>query len=803
MLKPGLQLKDYKILGTLGEGGMGVVYKALDTRLDRIVALKLISEKYSALEEYRKKLAREARNAARIDSSYVVKIWEYAEYEDTPYISYEYIQGNELREVMKSISFEQKLKYSRQIAEGLIAAHELGVVHRDLKPENIKITDTGCVKILDFGLAKTISADSVNPQGQIEGTLSYLSPEQVKGAGESIHSDMFSFGVVLYELFTGRKPFDGEYTAGIIYSILHEEPKSPSELDPGIPQGLNYIITRLLDKNPNERFRDMREVLNYLNDTRDDRPLTDEAVSYSGRRRNVIVIDLKNLSGDETWNYFCIGFSEDLRREISRRSDLVISSEPAGAAHPDIKDIFKRNRSDYVISGSLMKWDTKIKLSLSIYANKGETVIFGKNYEGEAGQLFDVLSESAEEISEVLARVTNSSVMSAGENLATDISAYDFYLRGKDYYETCKEKELKLASDMYFRALEIDPSFALAHTGLSDVYALQYNIYLDRSPKKIEEARLEAIKALELNPHLPEAHRSLGRYYMFTGNYEKAEKTFLKTLEINPKYAVGCRTIAWLKRIVGDLEQSLSWANKSLSLAPNDLETLLLISLLYRDMRKFTLAMATLQRTIEIGPDYGRAYYTLGSIYSKLGVFDLALDNFLLAIRHKGDPNSYNEAGYILLIFGDYEKAIIKFMESIESGHYPFIAYYHLGILEKIRGNVKEAFIYFNQALSSITRYVIQDPNNVHLLGYKALICAVLNRREEALVIIDKLLPEIIDSGEVLLSIARSYALLGDLESAGEINDIAINKVAGPTQKELAVDPHFKEMYNESKRNNS
>jgi len=791
MLTPGATFKHYEVKEIIGEGGMGIVYKALDTRLDRTVALKLINSELAAQPDYRKQLADEARLAAKIDSKYVVKIWEFSEYDGNPFISYEYIPGEDLRTVINTINYEQKLKFSRQIAQGLLAAHELGVIHRDLKPENIKITDNDEIKILDFGLAKTSSPDTVNIEGQIEGTLFYMSPEQVLGTEQSFDTDMFSLGVILYEMFTGTRPFDGEYSASIIYSILHEEPKAPRELDPDLPKWLDYIVTKLLAKNPRDRFHSMQKVCDFLNSEDIEKSTEIVIKPFPKRQKTVNVIDIKNLSGDCTWDYFCLGFTQDLTREISRSTDLIVSSEAATTQRLDLREVFNRTRADYVITGNLMKWEDRIKLSLSIYGEGGDVLIYGNQFEGESRQIFDLLADSARGASEALADASGSNVTTIEDYLATDISAYDFYLKGRHYYHTSKEEELNFAVCMFARALELDPAYALAHTGLADVYAFQYNAYYDRRPERLEMAKQEALKALQLNPRLPEAHRSLGRCYMFAGEYEKAEKEFLECVDIEPKYAVGYRTLAWLKLMLGDLNLSLMWAKKALGLAPTDLETLLLISLIYLDRRKFTLAMATLQRALEIGPDYGRAYYNLGTVYSKLGVFDLALENYLLAIKHQGDPNSIIDAGYIYMINNDYEKAVKKYRASIDADYLPFLAYYYLGFIESLREDTSSAERYYREALTSINKYEKEDPDNIHLLSYKALTLAALNKNEDCLKVIDLFLNQRIEYGEILFTVARTYAVLGDKEKAGEFARSALDKVAGPTRKELDVDPHF------------
>lgn len=788
MLSPGSIFSNYQIEKPLGIGSMGIVYKATDTRLDRTVALKLIEERLSKSPQYRTRLALEAKAAAKIDSPYVVKVWEHAEFDGQPYISLEYVPGPDLRAICDCLNYGQKVDLARQIAGGLKSAHSQGLIHRDLKPENIKVTDDGQAKILDFGLAKTVNADSVDQQGNIEGTLYYLSPEQLIGEILTFGSDLFSFGIILYELFAGRRPFEGEYPAAIIYSILHEEPVPPSEINKELPRWLDELILRLLSKRPQDRYESIQEVIDCLNEQKE------SGAEVSARaRQTVTVIDLKNLSGDESWEYFCTGFTDDLISELSRRTDLIVSAEPSTSYLRNVPEIFKRCRSDFVIVGSLMKWQDHIRFHLCIYAASGKDMISGRNYESGIQDVFSILSRAVQETSSKLAEITGFNAIDVDNYFQTDIAAYEYYLKGKSYYQTNKPEDLQFAERMFEKALEIDPNLAHAHSGLSDLYVFQYMAYYDRSEEKLEKARKEAFRAIEISPELPEAYRSLGRCYMFMGEYDKAEISLLKTIELNPKFALGYRTLGWLKEDIGDHDKAIEWAKMSLKFAPNDVETLLLLSLINMDLRKYTLAMATLQRAIELAPDYGRAYFNLGMVYLRLGVPDLALDNFLLSVKYKGDPNASLYAGYVYLIDRQYDKARTHFKESLEAGNFPFIALNFLGYIEKNCGNQAAAARYFRDALEAAKGRELKDKDNPLILAYKAMALAFLGETEAAFSILQGLEKHKGRDGAILFNMAQVYALLGHAPKVKELLNKARNLHAGPTEKQIILDPLFAE----------
>jgi serine/threonine protein kinase/Flp pilus assembly protein TadD len=790
MLTSGSTFGNFTVEEIIGSGAMGVIYKARDIRNNQTVALKLIEDKLSRSTEYRSRLTREAEAAGKIDSPNVVKVWEHAEFENQPYISMEYVPGEDLRTVAENYSFKEKIELVLQIGEGLKAAHVKEVVHRDLKPENIKVTDDNQAKILDFGLAKTVNADSVDPQGNIEGTLYYLSPEQITGESTTVVSDIFSYGVILYELFTDQRPFESDYSAAIIYSILHEDPPAPCDVKTDLPGWFDVLVMKLLAKQPTERYESMQAVLEYIKDCMSGEP-EKMAAKCIQTRQTVTVIDLKNLSDDESWEYFCVGFTDDLISELSRRTDLIISAEPSSVYARNIREVFRRCRSDFVIVGSLIKWQEKIKMNLNIYGQHGENLISGQKYEADSQDIFKVLSQAVEDTSAKLAETTGFSSIDVEDYFKTDIAAYEYYLKGKNYYQTNKPDNLKIAERMFRKALEIDPDLAYAYSGLSDVYAFQYMAYYDRSQERIDKAREQAMKAIEISPNLPEAHRSLGRYHMFMGAFDEAEKSFLKAIEINPKYAIGYRTLAWLKEISGHHENAIEWAKMSLKYAPNDTETLLLLSLINMDLGKYTVAMATLQRAIELVPDYGRAYYNLGLVYEKLGVHDLALENYLEAIKYKGDPNAYVEAGYIYMVSKEYDKARATLEESIIEGCFPFIAFYYLGYTEKMCQNVDKAREYFKKAAKSAEENVLEDEENVHIKAYQAMALAAAGKNDEAVLILKNLESIQHEDGEVLYEMAQAYATLGNEIKAREFIGKAVTTHAGPSEKQININPHF------------
>ncbi|SYZ74326.1 conserved hypothetical protein [Candidatus Zixiibacteriota bacterium] len=790
MLIQGSHFGHYDILDIIGEGAKGIVYRARDIDRNSEVALKILKPQYARSPEYQDKLKAEARKASRIESPHVVRVLEYNNFDETSYIALEFVDGVTLADFALHCDFPAKVNLISQIADGLKAAHMAGLLHRDLKPQNIKVTPEGTVKILDFGLAKEVNADSVDKYGNVEGTLYYLAPEQLTGGTISYASDLFSFGTIIYEILSGRRPFDGDYPAAILYSILHENPALLSEFNRDLPKWFDGLVVGLLCKQPSERFQRIEEFITALNKCiRGDVTCLDTIKKLPPQ--TVTVIDLKNLSGDVNWDNLCEGFTEELINEISRRTDLIISAEPSTIYTRNIRELFEKCRSDFVVSGTLLQWEGKLKFYIKIHGDRGNKIVFSKEYISSMNEVFAVLSNIAGEIALKFAESTGSSSPEVTDYFQTDIAAYDFYLKGRSYYQTNKPDDLELAEKMFKRALEVDENLAYAHAGLSDLYAFQYMAYYDRSSLKISQAREEAFKAIEIAPDLADAHRSLGRFYMFVGEYEKAEKSLLKAIDINPKYAIGYRTLAWLKELVGDHDRSLYWANFSLKYAPNDLETLLLLSLINMDLKKYTPAMATLNRALELAPDYGRAYYNLGLVYLKLGVLEPALANLLLAVKYKGDPSAQIDAGYVHLLMRDFDNARRQFNNAIKAGCFSFVANYFLGLIDKLQDKKTQAVNHFNLAIEEIVELSDQDKDNANFVSYLAMAYAGAGEWSLSQATISKLDVNPSIDGSILYNMARAYALMDDRIRAREFLEKSFAEHAGPSEKEAALDPHF------------
>ena len=575
------------------------------------------------------------------------------------------------------------------------------------------------------------------------------------------------------------------------YSIMNEQPRLPSELKPDLPAWVDLIAIQALQKSSDGRPPDGGEVVKIFKPDLLGLPAVTPAIRPRARRRTVVVEHLANLSEDASVAAFCAGFREELITEIARRVDLTISPEAGSSTLENVQEQFLKYRCDYLIRGTLRRWEDRLKLTLSVYTDQGSAVAYAERFSGTSSDLLSILDQAAEQTAAGLAQLGGIDVEDVPEQTPGSVTALDYYYKGIGYYLLNKPEELVLAEQLFRRALEIDPEMALAHSGLSDVYSFQYMAFIDHTSDTFERSRTEAEKALALDPQLAEGHRSLGRYFMLSGDMEQARACFIRAIDIKPDYAIGHRTMAWLLLSLGEHAEAGQYARRALALKPTDVETHIVLGIVHIDEHRYTIALATLQRAIELAPDYGRAYYWLAHAYMQMGVRDLALDNYAQAIHYTGDPNSHQEAGYVHILAQDYPAARVQLQASIDAGHLEFIAYYYLSLINRIEGNRKSQLRYLEQAEAALARYASEDRRDANLQAYAALIAAARGDRERTLAMLNALVEQELHLGRALYNVARAYATLGDESSARLVIDRAMLCPGGPTQKEIEADPHF------------
>ena len=553
----GNSVSHYKVVRSLGRGGMGVVYEAEDSRLGRRVALKFLPEEMAQDAQSLERFQREARAASALNHPGICTVFAIEQHGGQPFIVMELLEGQTLAQTMGRQPFplEQILALAIQIADALESAHAKGIVHRDIKPANIFVSPRGQVKILDFGLAKVdggrrspgggaaasqmetvVARDELTTPGTALGTVSYMSPEQARGQLTDARTDLFSFGTVLYQMATGTLPFEGETSAVVYEAILNREPAPANQLNPALPPELCRILEKALEKDRNLRCQTATELKTDLMRLKRD-------VESGGRRgaeggdsrggaarrqaeKSIAVLYFENLSGIKEDEYFRDGITEDIITELSKIRGLNIFSRPTVLAYRDRPvtpaQIGQQLNAAYVLAGSLRRAGTRLRINAQLVDTHTDFPLWSERYDREMKDVFEVQDEIARKIAQSLRITLSPQEQEALASKPTeDLQAYDLYLRGKSYARRLTRQDLEFALQMFESAVGQDPGFALAHAAIANVCAL-YHYHYQRDEAWIGRAIAASARAVALQPDLPEVQVAQACTLFASRQYEEA-----------------------------------------------------------------------------------------------------------------------------------------------------------------------------------------------------------------------------------------------------------------------------------------
>ena len=566
-LPAGTRLGPYEIVAPLGAGGMGEVFRARDMRLERDVAIKVLPHAASADPAARARLLREARLASRLNHPNVCTIHEVGEAEGQTFIVMEVVEGESLgdRLARGALPCGELLRYGIQVADALSHAHGHGVLHRDLKSANVVVTADGRAKVLDFGLAKqmagpddaeatTLSRAALTAEGTLAGTLAYMAPEQLRGQAADARSDLWSLGVVLYEMAGGERPFRATVTTALAADIQYKEPVPPRRSHPNIPPALEHVILRCLKKRPEERYQTAGEVMSDLQAIAANAPVSSDAVSASRkpavrrsvRRRQIrslVVLPLANLSGDPEQEYFADGMTEALIGDLAAIGALHVISRTSAMRYKrtekSLPDIAADLGVDAVLEGSVVRAGSRVRIAVRLIEAASDTNLWAKSYERE---LPDVLALQGE-VAEAIAREVKSAASAkAAGRLArrgpVNAEAWDACLKGRHHLYMLTREHYDRALAYFALALEKDPAFAPAYAGLADVWLLRGDSGILPPAETFPKAREAASKAIELDDGLVEGHLSRATLsFLYEWDWDGAKAEYERALRLNPNSA--------------------------------------------------------------------------------------------------------------------------------------------------------------------------------------------------------------------------------------------------------------------------
>lgn len=761
-------ISHYEVYETLGVGGMGVVYRARDLNLGRQVALKFLASHLAESPAARTRFLREARAISALNHPHIATIYEVSESSGEPFLALEYLPGGTLRSKLAAIRaagrqlpIPDAIVFGLETAEGLAHAHRHGILHRDVKPGNLMFDGEGRLKITDFGLSKFIAGPDVTQGGALVGTQIYMSPEQARCADLDGRSDIYSLGVVLYEMIAGQPP-------------ARPKPAPLAALRPDVPPALALIVERALNPDPGRRYaraEDLAADLRKLQ--RESEALTQSLIPSAPKRglrreliataavvvlmilaallgnhfflrsvlpeqKQVAVLPFANMSKSEANQAFCDGLSGMLTDALSQlqRPQGALTVVPAGEvrrqAVTSAPEAFKAFHANLVITGEVWRTGDEVRVVTHLIDPVGARDLGSRTVTRKTAQTAGLEEALIAQIADLLQLSPGSRMPDAGAT--TNASAYDLYLRARSYLERWdRPGNLDKALDLMHQAVNADPHYALAFAGLSQADWRKYNITQDTA--WLEQAQDAGLRAVELDNRLPAAHINLGQIYADTGRYEDAVGEYHKAIALDPVSADAHRGLASVYEANGKLKDAEATYRKALQLRPNDWMTYSFLGVFYHRHGRDPEAEQALGKVVELTPDNYIGYRNLGAIHLAMTRYaDAARDYRQASALNPASPSVLNGLAAVLFYQGQYREAAAVFEKAIAvNSNDNYALFGNLADAYRLTPDLAaKAPAYYQRALESVDRWLARNPKDAFARACRAEYEAKLGDRAAA-----------------------------------------------------------------------
>jgi serine/threonine-protein kinase len=681
-------ISHYKIIEKLGEGGMGEVYLADDLKLDRRVAIKYLPEHLTKDKNNVERFKREAKAAAALNHPNIITIHDIIESENQICIVMEYVEGKSLRDVMNDydLRLDKIIDILRQISEGLREAHKAGIVHRDMKPENIIIGKDARIRILDFGLAKLKGVSQLTKETSTLGTIGYMSPEQLQGLEIDHRSDIWSLGVIFYEMLTGELPFQGEYESALHYTILNEQPKLLTD----IKERYSFNLGKFLEKQPNRRHQSCQEVLQELHQ-----------ISMSGSAKgtkkhmylkfgvilmmisliasvflilnqedgdqsikSLAVLPLENLSDDPTQEYFVDGITDVLISKLAHLRALKVISRTSvmqyKGIHKSLTNIANELDVDAIVEGTVFSDGQRIRISTQLIRASDDTHLWSDIYEYEMTDIFVLQNTVASAIAgAVKVKLTEQEKTRFATAKTVNPQTYQIYLKGRYNWNKRTQEGILKAIDFFKKAIEEDPDYAAAYAGLADCYIIEPAFYMELPEKAYSQAKDAALRALELDDKLAEAYVSLAAVkHNYEWAWSDAEKLYKHAIELNPNSATAHQWYAELLMSTGRIEEAKREIKHASEIDPLSPIIKMQLANYYYYVRDYDRAIHGFQKALELYPNFLFTHLYLSFTFSKVNKHKEAVRSMQKVNSLEQSPRNLAYLGYINAVSGNTNKAV-------------------------------------------------------------------------------------------------------------------------------------------------
>ncbi len=836
----GTNFNHYEIRSQIGSGGMGEVYLAQDLKLRRKVAIKFIARHKEVSPAVEKRFLREARSASQLNHPNIVTIYEIGETENHTYIVMEYVEGRSLRELILACDLTPSttIEIAMQISDALAEAHGQNLIHRDIKPENILLNERGRAKLLDFGLARSFGpfvseqdgptvVDSLTDSGAVVGTLPYMSPEQLRREQLDHRSDIFSFGIVLFEMMTGRHPFKGNNAFEIAGLIVKDEPVNTDCFAAGVPPVLINFVKRILEKDRSRRFATFDEVVRDLAAIRDElmrasvklesfvaapskvAPLSGvyfrdslvatvpTPVHAQAGHPTVLVLPLEAVGSQDESSFIGIGLAYSITTGLAKIRDLSVLSKAAGArqdarAINDTWAYAKELGATILLEGEVMRAGPTLRIMVRLSDVESGRVIWGDQYSGVESDLFKIQDTVCESVAAALrVRITTDTRSHVPEPQPVNLDAFERYSKGRAFIERREvARNIDYGIQMFEEALKLDSSFALAQAGLGEAYWLKYEA--THEDVWVERAIAACDRALILDPQHAQVHLSLGIVYHGTGKLESAIEEFKHVLERQPLSDDAHRWLGKCYQERDEMDLALSHFRRAVEIRPGFWENYNNLGFCYYILGRYLDAAEQFRFLIKIQPDNYNGYNNLGAMYYLLGHYEDAAAMHKRAIEIHPAAKAYSNLGSNYFYLGKYEDAAAAYISAIELDPGDDILYRNLGDVLLRSGKEDEATRQFEKAASLVHDALKTKPQSAELLSRLAVYQSKLKNHADALESIR--MAGLLEPHNTTLKYQRAvvFTLTGQLEEAAKYLEDAL--LHGYSRSEAERDPDLESL---------